>query len=490
MIGRAGTSRWKNTHGCDRGGGRETIHGDGRTIGRMGTGPQSGEDDRTSAIARMRSEAVSVFGRAVEAVFPRERVAREVVSLLRGREGGRGLGNLVVLGAGKAAPAMALGLEDAVVEFLGPRPEHVVRGLVVAPRGGREETRWVEVIEASHPVPGPDSETAGRRLLALAAEVTSADVVVALLSGGASALLSTPADGVRREDLEEVTRLLLASGAPIDEVNVVRTHLSSVAGGLLGLALRGVPAVCLVVSDVVGDDLAVVGSAPFFGDDSTYADSLDILRARDLLARMPVAARRRLELGAAGRAAETPSAADPRLRTIEHRVVARGLDACRAATAACERLGYRSLLLSHALEGEARTVGVVHAGVARGAHLDGVPLSPPCAVVSGGESTVVVRGPGLGGRNQEACLAAAPHLAGLPAVFLSAGTDGVDGPTEAAGGVVDGGSWARARAAGVDIASALDRNDSHRALQAMGDVVLTGPTGTNVGDLRVLLVAD
>ena len=245
---------------------------------------------------------------------------------------------------------------------------------------------------------------------------------------------------------------------------------------------------CLLLSDVVGDDPSVIGSGPLFGDTSTFGDCLRTAASRDFLSALPFPVRSRLERGAVGSVAETPAPDDPRLSRIHHEVVARGLDACRAAAASCERAGFRTLLLSHMLQGEAGSVGVALAGVAAGIHRAGVPFAAPCAVVSGGECTVVMRGNGHGGRNQESCLAAVPYLEGMPAALLSAGTDGVDGNTDAAGGLVDGLSLARAEAEGVDIRGALARNDSGPALQAIGDLLRTGPTGTNVADLRVLLV--
>ena len=453
-------------------------------------GAEASHEARGTTLGRLRVDALDAFRAGLQAVDPRERTFLELGSILDDWAARRTRSaRLHVLGAGKAACAMARGVEDAVTQVFGGRPDALIRGAVVCPRGHPTDTDSVEILEASHPVPGADSEVAGRRLLALASQACADDLVIVLLSGGASALLATPAPEVSREDLEEVTLHLLHSGAAIAEVNAVRKHLSGVAGGLLGLRLRGARAVCLLVSDVVGDDPSVVGSGPFYGDDSTFSESLEIVRRHGLEGVVPASVRRRLESGAAGLVEETPSPWDPRLAGIEHRIIASGIDARRAAETRCVELGYRTLLLSHTLEGEARALGTFHAGLARGVHLRGVPLPAPCALITGGEATVTVRGPGVGGRNQESCLAAAPRLAGLPAAFLSAGTDGIDGPTEAAGGLVDGLSSARARAAGVDIADVLARNDSHTALLAMGDLVVTGVTGTNVADLRIVLVA-
>lgn len=454
----------------------------------------------------LRGRAEEAFLAGVAAVEPRERTREAFSYLIRSHaaggsrtspvstahgwsfSSGRPPARLIVVGAGKAAPGMAAGLEDAVVDSWGAGLPTRVEG-VVARAGGRSmDTRWVEITEAGHPLPDERSEKAGRRMLAAAAGAGPDDLVVVLISGGASSLMAVPAEGLALDDLRITSELLLRSGASIREVNAFRKHLSAISGGLLGLAAERATVVCLLLSDVVGDDPSVIGSGPMFGDSSTFGDCLWTAASRDLLSALPVPVRSRLERGAAGSVAETPAPDDIRLSRIHHEVVARGLDACRAAVASSEKSGFHTLLLSHMLQGEAGDLGVVLAGVAAGIHGAGVPLAAPCAVVSGGECTVTMHGNGRGGRNQETCLAAVPFLEGLPAVLLSAGTDGVDGNTDAAGGLVDGLSLARAAARRVDIGSALARNDSGAALRAMGDLVRTGPTGTNVADLRVMLV--
>ncbi len=367
----------------------------------------------------------------------------------------------------------------------------MVRGVAVSPvpiSGPALSGSGVQWFRGGHPLPDAASAAAGRALLDMMASAGPSDVVVGLLSGGASALMALPAPGVTAADLGVVTGLLLGAGATIAELNTVRTHLSAVGGGRLAVAGRPGRTIVLVVSDVVGDDLSVIGSAPFHGDATTYADAVETLRRLGVWDRVPETAGRHLLAGAAGDRPENQRPGDPRLSSVEHRIVCRNLDACRAMIVAVEAHGYRGLLVGHALQGEARWLGVMHAGLALGAVADGVPLVPPCALVTGGEATVTVQGAGRGGRNQESCLAAVPWLEGHPITFLSAGTDGIDGNTRAAGAIVDGGSAARARAAGVDITRALRENDSGRALTAMGDTLTTGPTGTNVADVRLLLV--
>jgi len=399
--------------------------------------------------------------------------------------------NLIVVGAGKAGVAMLEGLAAGVAMAREEGWTGTIRGVVVCPlraAGSAGAVCGVQILHGGHPLADAASALAGRAMFDLVASAGPSDVVVGLISGGASALMALPVLGVAQADIAVVTGLLLGAGATITELNTVRTHLSAVAAGRMGAAGRAARTVVLVVSDVVGDDLSVIGSAPFHGDATTYADALEILRRLDLLDNAPEAVTSHLRAGAAGDRPENPRPGDPRLSSVEHRIVCRNLDACRAMVDAVEAQGFRGLLVGHALQGEARWLGVMHAGLALGAVGDGVPLPAPCGLVTGGEATVTVRGSGHGGRNQETCLAAVPWLEGYPITFLSAGTDGIDGSTSAAGAVVDGGSMARARASGVDIVCALRDNDSGDALAAIGDALVTGPTGTNVADVRLLLI--
>lgn len=444
------------------------------------------------AATRRRQTAESAFLRALEAVRPGPAVrkaAREVF-VESGREGWK---NLIVVGAGKAAEGMVEGLADAVTDAGETGWAGSIRGVVVSPVpacGLAPVLSGVRCLSGGHPLPDAGSAVAGRAMLDLMASAGPSDVVIGLLSGGASALMGLPAPGLEQAEIAVVTGLLVAGGATITELNTVRTHLSAVAGGRMIVAGRPGRTVVFVVSDVVGDDLSVIGSAPFHGDATTYADALEILRRLGLWDRAPQATLRHLLAGAAGERPENLRPDDPRLSSVEHHIVCRNLDACRAMVGAVEAQGYQGLLVGHALQGEARWLGVTHAGLALGAVADGVPLAPPCALVTGGEATVTVRGDGRGGRNQESCLAAVPWLAGHPVTFLSAGTDGIDGNTRAAGAVVDGGSMARARVRGVDITRSLRENDSGSALAAMGDALITGPTGTNVADVRLLLIGE
>lgn len=447
-----------------------------------------------SDAASRRRLAEDAFSRAVEAADPSSAVRAAVRDLLAA-EGPRSRRRLKVVGAGKAAVAMMRGLASGLSDARAEGWTGTVEGVVVVPESGGAsgakpamESAGVRMMRGSHPLPDAGSAAAGRAILDILASADTEDLVVVLLSGGASALIALPAEGVAPTDLAGLTRLLLQSGATIAEMNLVRSHVSAVAGGRLSVVGRPGRTVVLVVSDVVGDDLSVIGSGPFYGEKGTFADAQEILRRLGVWDEAPPTVRRHLLAGAAGDTPEGPRPSDPRLAGVEHHIVRRNLDACRAMVRAVASHGYATLLVSHTLQGEAQWLGVAHAGLALGALADGVPLASPCALVTGGEATVTLRGAGRGGRNQETCLAAVPWLEGYPVTFLSAGTDGIDGNTSAAGGIVDGGSAGRARAAGVDVVRALAENDSGTALQAMGDALIVGPTGTNVADARLVLV--
>jgi len=395
---------------------------------------------------------------------------------------------LVVAGAGKAAAAMAAGLEVVA----GAR---IARGWLVTRDGYADAARaaaalpparWT-VREAGHPVPDARSEAAARELLALAAGTGTGDVLVLLLSGGASALLACPLPGLALADLAAATEALLASGAAIDEVNAVRKHLVEVAGGRLARAAGAGRIEVLAISDVPGDRLDVIGSGPCVPDPSTFADALAVLARRGLGASFPPAARAHLEAGARGERPESPKPGDGAFARVHTTLLAGNRTALEAAAEAARRRGLAVLALPGPLRGEAREAGRRLAALATA-------LRPPAATVllTGGETTVTLHaagGNGRGGRNQELALAAALRLAGSEGVtLLAAGTDGSDGPTDAAGACADGGTTARAAAAGRGAQAALARHDSHSFFAAEGGLVRTGPTGTNVMDLVLVRV--
>jgi hydroxypyruvate reductase len=394
-----------------------------------------------------------------------------------------GRGRVLVVGAGKGSAPMARALE----ELLGGR---IATGVVCVKDGHGCPLERVQLREASHPVPDQRGVEAGAEILELAAGAGADDLVLAVLSGGGSALLAAPAEGVSLGDLQALTDLLLSCGASIDEINTLRKHLSRVKGGRLGVAAHPARVVNLALSDVVGDRLDVIASGPFSADPGTFADAREILERYGLWSRVPAAVRTVLDAGLAGRMPETPKPGAAELSGVTQVVVGSNRISLDAAAVAARDLGYRPLVLSSQVQGEAREVARVLAAVAKECRATGTPLAPPAAVLAGGETTVTLRGGGRGGRNQELALALALELEGWEGVVgLSGGTDGSDGPTDAAGGLALADSVARGAAAGVDARACLAENDSYRYLDAVGDLIRTGPTRTNVMDVQVLLVA-
>jgi hydroxypyruvate reductase len=352
---------------------------------------------------------------------------------------------------------------------------------------GETTSRAIEWFDAGHPLPDEGSVAGARRALAVAAQSTERDVVLVLLSGGGSALMALPADGITLQDKQRTARTLMEQGADIHELNTVRKHLSAIKGGQLAAATRAT-AITLAVSDVVGDDLSVIASGPTVPDDSTFAAAIDVLARRGGEDRYPAPVVARLRRGAAGALAETPKRGDPRLARASARVIGRQRGALEGARAIAESLGYHVHVVERSITGEARVAAadLVH-DIA--AHLSS--FARPLCVLASGETTVTVTGTGRGGRNQEFSFAAAQVITALgpAAVAASIGTDGIDGPTDAAGAVVDGSTFDRARAAGIDDPQQyLDNNDTYPFFDRIGDLVRTGPTNTNVGDIQIVLV--
>ena len=381
---------------------------------------------------------------------------------------------VLVLGAGKAGASMARGVEA----ILGPR---VSEGFVVVKDGYRLPAARVEIAEAGHPVPDGRGLAASARLLALAQSATADDLVIVLVSGGGSALTPAPAPPITLEEKQAVTRLLLAAGATINELNAVRKHLSRFKGGLLARAAWPATVLTLALSDVIGDPLDVIGSGPTAPDPTRYADALAVLERRGVAARTPRPILDRLRAGVRGEFAETPKPGDEVFVRVTNLVIGNNALVVDAAATEAQRLGYRPHVLTRSLQGEARDV-------ARDLLTQTRALPAPACLIAGGETTVTVRGRGRGGRCQEFALAAALQLAeDEDLVVLAAGTDGTDGPTDAAGGIVDAGTVARGRTAGLEAAQTLADNDAHAFLTAAGDSVVTGPTNTNLLDLYLVL---
>ena len=385
-------------------------------------------------------------------------------------------GRTIVLGAGKASAEMARVVEQ---HWRGP-----LEGLVVTRYGHAVPCRNIEIVEASHPVPDAAGRDAARRILELAEKAGPDDLVLCLISGGGSALLALPAEDLTLEDKQAVNKALLASGADIHQMNVVRKHLSAIKGGRLAAAAWPADVVSLLISDVPGDQPSSIASGPTVPDPSTFADALAILARFGI--DPPPAVRAHLERGAE----ETPKPGDPRLADNVTTIIARPQASLEAAAEVARKAGVTPLILGDSLEGEAREMGRVMAGIARQVVTHGQPLPAPCVLLSGGETTVTVRAKGgRGGRNTEFLLGLADQLHGLPGTWAIAGdTDGIDGSEANAGAIVTPDTLERARAAGLGAADHLARNDAWSFFDGLGDLVSTGPTLTNVNDFRAVLV--
>ena len=388
-------------------------------------------------------------------------------------------GRTLVVGAGKAAAAMAKAVEDNW-----PDSQSVpLEGLVVTRYGHAVPCRRIEVVEAAHPVPDQAGLDAARRILEKVQGLGPDDLVLCLISGGGSALLSLPAPGITLEEKQAVNRALLRSGAAIDEMNCLRKHLSAIKGGRLAAAAAPARVVSLLISDVPGDDPAVIASGPTVPDPTTFADALAILEKYRIDA--PASVTAYLKAGSE----ETPKPGDPRLAGTETYLIARPQDSLEAAAAVAREEGVTPVILGDAIEGEAREVAQVMAGIARQVARFGQPAAAPCVLLSGGETTVTLRGNGRGGRNVEFLLALTVALEGAAGIYgLACDTDGIDGSEDNAGAVTGPGCLGRAAAAGVDAKAMLANNDGYGFFSALNDLVMTGPTLTNVNDFRAILV--
>ncbi|PHK93525.1 glycerate kinase [Pseudoroseomonas rhizosphaerae] len=423
--------------------------------------------------ATARAALRRLFDAAIRAADPRAILAGHLPAPPRGR--------VVVVGAGKSAAVMAAAVEAAW-------PGAALSGLVVTRYGHAVPTARIRVVEASHPVPDAAGAAAAAEVLRAVRGLTPDDLVLALISGGGSALMTLPAEGLTLEDKQAVNRALLASGATINEMNCVRRHLSAIKGGRLAAAAHPAPVLTLAISDVPGDDPAVIASGPTVPDPTSFAEARGIVAHYGI--GLPPAVARHLEAAAE----ETPKPGDPRLAGAGFRMIATPQMALEAAAAEARAMGLAPLLLGDALEGEAAVLGTALAGIARSARTHGHPVRGPAVLLSGGETTVTIR-PGTpqggrGGRNGECLLGFALAAAGQPGTWALMGdTDGIDGSEDNAGALAAPDTLARAAAAGLDARALLAAHDSHRLFHALGDTIVTGPTLTNVNDFRAILIA-
>jgi glycerate 2-kinase len=431
----------------------------------------------------LRSDALRIFYSALKASDPKEAVLRHVrVSdgvLFAGKRRYRleAFRNIYLTGAGKASARMAV----AVERLLGKR---ITGGLLNVKHGHVAKLRRIRLNECGHPVPDEAGVQGAQEIGNIAAKAGEDDLLICLISGGGSALLPFPAQPVTLAEKQDTTQLLLRSGANIHEINTVRKHISSIKGGQLAALAWPAQVLSLILSDVIGDDLDVIGSGPTAPDSSTFLDALAVLEKFGLTNLVPPPVSERIRAGVAGEIPETPKS----LERVQNLIVGSNQLALDAAAGAARGLGYRPLILSSFIEGETRDVAKVHAAIAKEVLSSGRPVKRPACVISGGETTVTIKGNGLGGRNQEFALAAAMDIAAISGVLmLSGGTDGSDGPTNAAGALCDGTTIARAEKLGLNAADFLARNDSYHFFEPLGDLIKTGPTGTNVMDVRLAL---
>ncbi len=390
---------------------------------------------------------------------------------------------IFVAGCGKASAPMA----SAVEALLGDK---IADGVIVVKYGHGLPLKKIRVVEAGHPIPDQAGLDGARRVVELLHNCDERDLVLFLISGGGSALLPFPAGGLSLADKQQTTEALLKSGAGIGEINALRKHLSRLKGGQLAKLAAPARVIALILSDVVGDALDVIASGPTAPDNSTYEECLEILRRYRIHDRIPSGVIDYLQNGANGNYDETPKPSDAIFQKVQNVVIGSNRIALEAARQRADELGYHTMIVADSVEGESRAVARSHASLMQEIARTNKPIPRPACVISGGETTVTVSGDGVGGRNQEFALAAAIEIDGLnDAVLLSGGTDGTDGPTDAAGGIIDGSTVERGKAKGLDARDFLNRNDSYHFLRATDDLLVTGPTLTNVMDLQVALIS-
>jgi glycerate 2-kinase len=396
-----------------------------------------------------------------------------------------GFEEIFVIGAGKASGMMAKAVEDKI--------ERISEGWVNVPAKTEKAVSLskIRLNPAGHPIPDEGSINGAKEMLRILSKADERDLVIVLISGGGSALMEYPMEGITLEDLREMNRLLVLSGADIREINTVRKHVSRVKGGRLAEAAYPARVVSLIISDVIGDPLDTIASGPTAPDETTFQDAWEVLRNYSLVEKMPQSVIKVIKDGMEGRIPETPKPGDPIFENVTNMIVANNLKAVQTAEGVLRSLGYNTLVLGSRVQGEARHIGKMLAGLASSIKNEGIPLSPPAALLMGGETTVTVTGDGVGGRNQELVLGAVRQIAGLDGVVVaSIGTDGIDGSSEAAGAICDGHTLERALREGLKPEEYLKNNDSYSFFSWLGDAIITGPTLTNVMDLMGVVVED
>lgn len=441
----------------------------------------------------MKRTAKAIFSKALSAVDP-SKILKERIRIERDRLSIKMQGDsekifdlkafhkIVLVGTGKASSSMARAIE----ELFGDR---MTKGVITTKYGHLLPLKQTQTIEAGHPIPDRKGYEGARKIQRLLKESGPNDLVIFLLSGGGSALLPFPADGIELKEKQEVTQLLLDSGADIKEINTVRKHISWMKGGWVAKWAYPSTIIALILSDVVGDQLDVIGSGPTVPDPSTFEEAWEILKKYGLLNEIAPSIRKHLQSGREGKVEETPKPGEAAFEKVSNILIGSNILALREAKKEAESLGFNTLILSSSIEGETREASRFHTALAKEVISSGNPIPRPACILSGGETTVTIKGKGLGGRNQEFVLAGALEISGVEKVILlSGGTDGTDGPTDASGALADHTTVHRAKTMGLNPKAHLENNDAYPFFQKLGDLLITGPTHTNVMDVRIILV--
>jgi glycerate 2-kinase len=445
------------------------------------------------SLDEMKRMAKAIFSKALSAVDPskilKERIRIERDHLSIKMEGDsekvfdlKAFHKIFLVGTGKASNSMA----QAIEELFGDR---MTKGVITTKYGHLLPLKEIQIIEAGHPIPDRKGYEGAKKIRRLLKESGPKDLVIFLLSGGGSALLPFPADGIELKEKQEVTQLLLDSGADIKEINTIRKHISRMKGGWLSKWAYPSTVIAFILSDVVGDQLDVIGSGPTVPDPSTFEEAWEILKKYDLLNEMAPSIQKHLQLGKEGKVEETPKPGEVVFERVYNILIGSNILALREARKEAESLGFNTVILSSSIQGETREASRFHTAMAKEVLSSGNPIPRPACILSGGETTVTIKGSGLGGRNQEFVLAGALEISGIEkVVLLSGGTDGTDGPTDASGALADHTTVHRAKTMGLNPKAHLDNNDAYPFFQKLGDLLITGPTHTNVMDVRIILV--
>jgi hydroxypyruvate reductase len=442
----------------------------------------------SKTISAMRKDAVKIFYKALKAVQSGTAIKRyckfDGKTLFIGHRSYHlsRYKNLYILGSGKATAPMAAAIENII-------DEKITGGIITVKFGHVADLKHINLIEAGHPIPDENGIRGASAILNLAKIAKEDDLILCLISGGGSALLPFPYNGLTLKNKQDTIKILLSCGATIHEINTIRKHISKIKGGRLAQAAYPATLVTLILSDVVGDDLDVIASGPTVPDSSSFYDCKNIFRKYNIIDKIPQNILNHIESGISGEIDETPKPHDPVFDKTYNLIIGNNFESLMSAKEKAESLGYNVLILSSMIEGETRFIAQVHGAIAKEIIKTGNPLPLPACILSGGETTVTISGNGLGGRNQEFALSASIDISGKKnIVILSAGTDGIDGPTDAAGAFSDTFTLKRAEKMGLDPYRFLSNNDSYHFFQSLGDLFITGPTNTNVMDLRIVLV--